>query len=853
MQPGTQLHILMVEDNPGDEFLMAELINSSGLPVHTIYTARTMAHAFNLIQQKPIDIILLDLSLPDSSGIETFISIKEVAANIPVIILSGLTDMKVALDAINLGAQDYLIKGDYDEKLLAKTILYSIERMRSLKQLKESNERYNLISQATNDMVWDWDLIIGKVFRNKEGWRKIFKTPEYEITKAITASWGSRIHPEDQERVKAINDGIHNSTNDSFEIECRVLRDDGTYAYINDRGNIIRDEHGKPVRVIGACQDITQRKEAELQVVKSELRFRSLVQNGSDLISIMDQRGYYLYISPAVKQMLGYDHEFITGKNAFAYMHEEDIIVAKAHLNKMAGENSFEMAPFRIKNTDGEWRWLESKVTNLCDNAEVQGYVFNCRDITEKKNAEEEIKKLSIIASETINAVIITDPEENILWVNDAFTRITEFEAEEVIGKRPGDFLQGEDTSLAVVRYMRTKIKKVEPFECDIINYSKYGRKYWLRIQCQPQFDEAGKLKYFFAIETDITKEKEAEEILKASEERYRYLFNNNPACISIWDSETLTILEVNNTAIKLYGYSREEFLTKTVPDFSPQKYHDEIKQFALEANNNANFKSENVCKHLNYSGEIMYMNVSSHRIQFRGRNAILGIAMNITDKVFLEKELEKERLFKQQEITQAVISAQEQERHELGGELHDNINQILAGSMLYLGLAKKELNIEHPYLTETEDLISSAITEIRNLSHTLIPPSLHESEFLGALKNISVVTQKTTGINITLQAYGFDETAIEDKLKLSIYRIVQEQFNNILKHAGAQKVIVRLVQEHEKTMLSIKDDGIGFDTSKKANGVGLLNIKTRASLFNGEVNILSSPGKGCELRVLFN
>ena len=134
-----------------------------------------------------------------------------------------------------------------------------------------------------------------------------------------------------------------------------------------------------------------------------------------------------------------------------------------------------------------------------------------------------------------------------------------------------------------------------------------------------------------------------------------------------------------------------------------------------------------------------------------------------------------------------------------------------------------------------------------------MIAPSLHESELLGAINNIIEVTQKTSNIVISLQAPGFDETNIPDKLKLSIYRIIQEQFNNILKHAGAQKIIIRLIQEKEKTLLSIKDDGVGFDTTKKSRGVGLMNIKTRASLFNGELTIISSPGNGCELRVLFN
>jgi len=225
----------------------------------------------------------------------------------------------------------------------------------------------------------------------------------------------------------------------------------------------------------------------------------------------------------------------------------------------------------------------------------------------------------------------------------------------------------------------------------------------------------------------------------------------------------------------------------------------------------------------------------------------------DVTESVHLAKELEEERLLKHQEITKAVISAQERERQELGGELHDNVNQILAGSLLYLGLAKKELNIDHPYLKETDSLINTAIEEIRSLSHSLIPPSLHESEFLDAMKNIIENTQKTSGINISLQACGFDESSIPDRLKLTIYRIVQEQLNNILKHAAAQNVIVHLVKDNEKTLLNIKDDGRGFDTSQKADGVGLMNIRTRASLFNGDISIISSPGRGCELRVLFN
>jgi len=602
--------------------------------------------------------------------------------------------------------------------------------------LKESNERYNIISKATNDMVWDWDLVTGQVERNKEGWRKLFRTPDDVVIDDSVQTWDERVHPDDWENIRRITDQIKKTEKDFFEVECRVRRDDGTWAYVHDRGHVIRNTKGEAIRLMGATQDITARKEAELKVAKSEYRFRSLVQNGSDLTSILDEKGYYIYCSPAAKRILGYYPETFEGKNAFAFIHPDDAALIKSYLSKKQTGGYVELIPFRFKNAKGEWRWLESRITNQCDNPEIKGYVLNSRDITEKRIAEEEIK--------------------------------------------------------------------------------------------------------------------EAESILKASEERYRYLFNNNPASIFIWDLKTFKILEVNNNAVQLYGKERDEFLAATVFNINLAENHSEIKKFATSAIRQKDFTSEVNCKHVNKAGEEMHMHIESHRIEFKGQPAILALATNITDKVLLEKMLEEEKTARQKEITAAVISAQEKERQHLGSELHDNINQILAGSLLYLGLAKRDLGNDNAHFRETEILIGTALEEIRKLSHSLISPALSESEFLEAIRNIIQVTEKTSGIAIRLHAFGFDESAVPDKMKLNIYRIIQEQFNNILKHAAAKKILIRLKQEAHRTILTIKDDGIGFDPSKKSNGVGLMNMKTRASLFNGELSIISSPGKGCELKVVF-
>ena len=743
-----------------------------------------------------------------------------------------------------------------NEELFDGAVIDIAEKKQAELHLKEINERFNLVSKATNDMVWDWDLATGKVYRNAEGWKKIFRSDNYFPEEGSVWIWDRRIHPDDLERVKANNESIHHNSEHYFEIECRVRRDDGTYAHIFDRANIIRNANGQAIRLIGVTQDISTSKEAELRLAKSELRFRSLVQNGSDLISILDENTRYLYSSPAVERILGYEPEYMIGKEALSFIHPDDIPVLLTYMLQLKKRvnGNIEVRPFRFRNSGGDWRWLESRITDMRDNPEIKGYVVNSRDVTERITSQEEIKKLSIIAKKTVNAVIITDVEENILWVNDAFTNITEYTLDEVKGKKTANLLQGKDTSPAHIRFMRQNIKKAIAFECDIVNYSKSGRKYWIRNQNQPQFDEAGKLKYYFAIQTDITKEKEAEAVLKASEERYKYLFNNNPASIIIWDLENFKILEVKNTAMRQYSYERTEFLAKTVLDLRLPNEVEKLYEFVAVAKQKQDFSSFATWKHINKTGEIIYMNISSHHIQYKGKSVILALATNITDKVYLEKELEKERLQKQQEITQAVITAQEHERQELGSELHDNINQILAGSLLFLGLAKKDfIAAKNPYLIETDRLINSAISEIRKLSHTLIPPSYNESKLHDVLEDLIGVIKKTTGIKASLQVFGIDESIMSDQFKLNIYRVVQEQLNNIIKYANAKTIIVRLMQKENKTVLSIKDDGVGFDTSTKSKGVGLMNIRTRTSFFNGKLSMISSPGQGCEMLVEFN
>ena len=477
------LSILTVEDNPSDLFLLEHMIRSSGLTVHRLYSTDRIREAYALLSEQKIDVVLLDLTLPDSFGIHSFIYLKPVVQKIPVIILTGLSDTNVALEAIKEGAQDYLVKGELTEGLLAKAIQYSMERKRTLEHLRLSNERFNTVVKATNDAIWDWDMLTNKVFMVGDTYKQLFG---YDIVDTYRPEdlWESIIHPEDRERVEMkLSAVIRGGVQTKWEDEYRLRKSNGEYAFVHDRGYIIYSAEQRPLRMIGATQDITSRKKAE------------------------------------------------------------EIVM---------------------------------------------------RDLTHQQR-------------------------------------------------------------------------------------------------------------------------------------------------------------------------------------------------------------------------------------------------------------------LKQQQITEVVLGAQERERFELGQELHDNINQILATSKLYLDVAIEERAPRLELLVKSRNNISMAIEEIRRLSKELITPSLNDLGLVQSIQELIRSIQMVKKMKIRLAISGVEESALQPEQKINVYRIIQEQLNNILKHAQASTVMIELNKEEEQIRLLVADDGKGFDPRLRRDGVGISNIISRAELYNGRVEIDSAPGKGCRLEVILN
>lgn len=230
----------------------------------------------------------------------------------------------------------------------------------------------------------------------------------------------------------------------------------------------------------------------------------------------------------------------------------------------------------------------------------------------------------------------------------------------------------------------------------------------------------------------------------------------------------------------------------------------------------------------------------------------MVGIMEDITHRVSLEKKLEQETLLKQKHIAEAVVSAQENERTEIGKELHDNVNQLLTASKLYIDAATNDFENKQTLLKQASGFITNAIEEIRNLSKVLHAPLINELGLCESIKNLADDIMMVDDLQIVLKMDEFSEVNLNDNFKLTIYRIVQEQLTNILKHAKASSAIIILNSDPKNILVEVIDDGIGFDIGKKRQGIGLSNIQSRVSMYEGDFKLTSRPGEGSKLTVKF-
>ena len=263
------LHVLLVEDNPGDADLLREAMTQVDHPPAITHVERLEEALPYLEQGGPVDCVLLDLGLPDCHGLATLQRAHSAAAHLPIIVLTGLEDEALGIEAVRHGAQDYLVKGQTPPRMLLRAIRYAIERQRMKEALRKSEQEFRALAEAVPQIVWA---------TRPDGWNIYFNQQWMEYTgltldESYGHGWNIPFHPDDKQRAW---DAWQRATqhNEPYLLECRLRRADGVYRWWLIHGAPMRGANGEIQKWFGTCTDIEEIKQAEKAIRESERRER---------------------------------------------------------------------------------------------------------------------------------------------------------------------------------------------------------------------------------------------------------------------------------------------------------------------------------------------------------------------------------------------------------------------------------------------------------------------------------------------------------------------------------------------------------------------------------------------------
>ncbi|MDC8445067.1 MAG: EAL domain-containing protein [Nitrosomonas sp.] len=385
VQKAPKLGVLLIEDNALDAEILMVLIAQTCYASADVTCHASIAAAQEILLKKNFDIIILDLSLEDSTASQTLNRLSELTAFAPVIVSSSLDDKRTIRRIINLGAEDCLPKRDLNSTLLERAIAYAMDRWRLTRDLHRTNQRLINIFCGTGIGTWEWHIPTGTMIID-ENFAKILGYSLDELLPFTSDKWIHCIHPEDRMRSKELL--AHDFSEDSYFYDCemRLRHKNGQWIWTLFRGKLIsRISSRRPEWMVGTLLDITDRKQNE-----ETLRIIQLVyQNTSEAIMITDHNECIVATNPAFTQLTGYTQEEVSGRNPKILsagkqdeQFYENMWKTIVDSGKWAGE-----IWNRKKNGDEYLEWLTIDTIYNPDNT-VQYRVAQFSDITEKKFAD---------------------------------------------------------------------------------------------------------------------------------------------------------------------------------------------------------------------------------------------------------------------------------------------------------------------------------------------------------------------------------------------------------------------------------------------------------------------------------
>jgi PAS domain S-box-containing protein len=731
------------------------------------------------------------------------------------------------------------------------------ENKQAEKNFIESEKRFREVADSAPVMIWMGDENNKITYLNK----KWLEFTGREITETASAGWASFVHPHDLKKAKDQYDKAFQNR-EEITLIYRLQSKDGTYRWVHDVSIPRFLSDNSFVGYIGSVVDIEQQK-----IKEEQLRYQAtIMDNVSDIIITSELDCTIRSWNKTAEEFYGITAQQAVGKLVTEVVQLDYQDTTRDKTVDQLFQTGIWKGEVAYKDKNDELKYLLNTVSLVVnENGEKIGVLTVGRDITDHKKAEQRLQQSEVfyrtLIADSLDGILLMDEQGRIRFCSPSVRHVLGYEAEEIEERNGFEFVHPEDISWAFQSFQKEIVERPEIKFITIRLLHKTGQWIWCMVRGHNLLNNPninGLVIYFH----DDTLRKQTSDALKESEKRFRSLIRDLQVGVFL-SGKAGDIIMCNKALSQMLSVPEEMIVGKNVYDIMADDMINENEELiprnerplTLTIQSKQSVKGVVIGVFHPITKERSWVLINSDPILDEDgeiKHVVCSVT-DITDRKKLERKLIADQVSHQKQLTQATIDGQEAERREIGKELHDNIGQQLTTIKLFLDMVKStavnEATIEMANMALKG--VGDVINEIRSISRSLVPYTLKDLGLIDSVIELVEAANRVQLANIEFVYEYFEEETIPENQKLTLFRIIQEQLNNIAKHAKAKNVIITIQNTSQGVILEIKDDGQGFDSQKTRNGLGITNICNRAELFGGTAEVLSQPGKGCMVKVI--
>lgn len=507
-----------------------------------------------------------------------------------------------------------------------------------------------------------------------------------------------------------------------------------------------------------------------------------------------------------------------------------------------------------IRLLSGEHRWVSYRCKPLFDDdhSKVYAVLSSIEDITFEKNLTSQLRERDAVFNafmlQTPNLAWMVDEDARLLFGNRAFFDFFNLDAEGALYRPIGDLIPAEVADAMYGRHLQV-LQTGQPLQMVETARRADGSTLTYHINLFPVEGISGR-KLLGGHAVNLAEKYAVEKQLRETNERLLLLSRATNDAIWEWDMQSGQIFR-NDALMDMIGYQFDDpkglswWFRRIHPD-DRNRVSDIVKESTDQGRQSWQDEYRFKCA----DGQYKFMRDRGFIVYENGLPVkMIGSLQDITGIRQLENKLHEEKLRQQKEISETVIKVQEKERTRIGHELHDNVNQILSTSKLFIDLFEPQGEEQERLKAKGLEYIVLAIEEIRKLSKELVVPQLRDR---GLVRNVQTMIDDIhlSGKLKIRFTHDDDLEFLSAGKKITLFRIIQEQVKNIINHSQAGEAGINLLVRGNEIHLHIEDNGVGFDSQRTSRGIGLSNIHERTRFYGGRVELYTAPGKGCRMVV---